>query len=236
MEGHEMAKLTAYRRVSSQGQVTDGNGLPVQERRLRADAKARGHRIIGWETDPGITGTVDEAGRPGIMNALRAIRSGQSEGLYLTDLGRLSRLLTIQEAILAKVWEYGGIVVTVESGEVMRDDPDDPMRTAMRQMAGVFYQLEKAMIVKRLRNGREYKASIGGHACGAAPFGTVAVDGELVTAEAERIAISRMRELRDGGASLRQIVSALESEGHRTKRGARWHPATVARILAAAAA
>lgn len=230
------SKLTGYRRVSSSGQVDSGLGLPVQEKRIRADARKRGHRIIGWETDPGITGTVDEAGRPGIMNALRAIRDGESQGIYLTDLGRLSRLLTIQEAILAKVWEYGGIVVTVESGEILRDDPDDPMRTAMRQMAGVFYQLDRSLVVRRLRLGREYKASIGGHACGAAPFGTVAVDGELVPAESEAAAVSRMRELRDGGASLREIVTALESEGHQTKRGARWHPASVARILERATA
>ena len=49
-------RLTAYRRVSSKGQVLDGLGLPVQEKRLKADAKAKGHRITGWESDPGITG------------------------------------------------------------------------------------------------------------------------------------------------------------------------------------
>jgi DNA invertase Pin-like site-specific DNA recombinase len=210
--------------------------LPVQKTRIRADARAQGHRIVGWETDPAITGTVDEAGRPGIMAVLNAIRDGESQGLYITDLGRLSRLLTIQEAILAKVWQYGGHVITVESGEVMRDDPDDPMRTAMRQMAGVFFQLERSMIVKRLKAGREFKASIGGHSCGAPAFGLAAVDGELVPVESEREAIARMRELRGGGASLRDIASALESEGHRTKLGGSWHPATVARTLRRAAA
>lgn len=226
--------LTPYIRVSGQGQVVDGLGLEIQADLIRADAAKHGHALLKFETDPGITGTIDEAGRPGIMNCLRAIKDGKSRGLYIVNLGRLSRHLTVQEAILSKIWEYGGIVITVESGEVLRDDPDDPMRTACRQMAGVFFQLERAMVVKRLKNGRDYKASQGGHACGASPFGAAAVEGDLVPVEAEQIAVKRMVELRDGGASLRQIVAALEAEGIKTKKNAKWHPATVGRILARA--
>lgn len=228
--------LTPYVRVSGQGQVLDGLGLEIQADLIRADAGKHGHHLLDFETDPGITGTVDEAGRPGIMNCLRAIKDGKSQGLYVVNLGRLSRLLTIQEAILAKVWDYGGEVITVESGMVMRDDPEDPLRRAMRQMAGVFFELEKSMIVLRLRHGREYKASIGGHACGASPFGAAAVEGDLLPVESEASAIKLMVELRDGGASLRDIAARLEAEGIGTKKGGRWHSATVGRILARAEA
>lgn len=226
-----MMDLTPYIRVSGAGQVTDGLGLEIQTDLIRADAEKHGHRLLPFETDPGITGTVDEAGRPGIMNVLRAIKDGKSQGLYIVNLGRLSRLLTIQEAILAQIWRYDGTVITTESGEVQKDDPDDPMKTAMRQMAGVFYELDKKLVVKRLRDGRNYKASIGGHACGAPAFGQAAVDGELVPVEAEALAIKRMVELRDGGASLRDIAATLEAEGIGTKLGGHWHPATVQRTL-----
>ncbi|MEU5927094.1 recombinase family protein [Streptomyces antimycoticus] len=43
----------------------------------------------------------------------------------------------------------------------------------------------------------------------------------------------RARQLRDeDGLSLREIVAALEAEGIRPKRGERWHPETVRRMLA----
>ena len=150
-------------------------------------------------------------------------KDGESQGIYIANLGRLSRLLTIQEAILAKVWQLGGEVVTVESGIVPKDDPDDPMRTAMRQMATI-YELDKKMVVKRLRDGRKYKASIGGHAVGASPYGAAAVEGDLIPVESEALAIKRMVALRDSGSSLRQIVTALDSEGIRTKKGKRLAP------------
>jgi DNA invertase Pin-like site-specific DNA recombinase len=224
--------LIAYRRVSTEGQVETGYGLDDQRTRITGWA-AGGHRIAGWETDPGITGTADEAGRPGVLAVLKAIERGDAAGLVVTDLGRLSRLLTVQEAILAKVWDLGGRVFTVESGEVLPDDADDPMRTAMRQMAGVFFQLERAMLLKRLKNGRAEKARQGGYIGGNVAFGrTLDDDGEFADDPAEQAVIARVRELRAAGGSLRQVAAAMEAEGHQTKAGTTWYPATVRRLLA----
>jgi DNA invertase Pin-like site-specific DNA recombinase len=224
--------LTAYRRVSSEGQVLEGYGLPVQKSRITGWA-AGAHHIVGWEDDPGVTGTVDEAGRPGILAVLKAIERGDCQGVVITDLGRLSRLLTVQEAILAKVWSLGGRVFTVESGEVLPDDADDPMRTAMRQMAGVFFELERKMLLKRLRNGRAEKQRQGGFIGGGVAYGRRVVDGEFVPDEAELAVIARVRELRGEGKSLREVAAAMEAEGHRTKVGTRWYPRTVQRMLQA---
>jgi hypothetical protein len=54
--------------------------------------------------------------------------------------------------------------------------------------------------------------------------------------EAEQLAISRIRELDVAGKSLRQICDALTAEGIGPKRGVRWYPATVSRVLARLAA
>jgi hypothetical protein len=53
----------------------------------------------------------------------------------------------------------------------------------------------------------------------------------LVLDEREQAAIVRAREPQAAGASLRQTGAALEAEGHRPKRGSRWHPTAVARVL-----
>jgi len=146
---------------------------------------------------------------------------------------RLARLLHYQEAILGQVWKLGGHLYTVDAGEILPDDPDDPMRTAMRQMVGVFNQLDRAMLVKRMRNGRTAKAGQGGYAgCGSPPYGQRSDGGHLVPDGREQAALGRLRELRDAGLSYRQVADTLNAEGHAPKRGPAWHPETVRRASA----
>jgi DNA invertase Pin-like site-specific DNA recombinase len=52
-----------------------------------------------------------------------------------------------------------------------QDDPDDPMRTAIRQIQGVFVELDRKTVVKRLRDGRRAKAAEGKHAVGTYVYG-----------------------------------------------------------------
>ncbi|GGN39218.1 hypothetical protein GCM10012285_16070 [Streptomyces kronopolitis] len=107
------------------------------------------------------------------------------------------------------------------------------MRTAMRQMLGVFAQLERSMISARLRHGRHEKATQGEYAYGAPPFGWKAEKKTLVEVPEEQTIRARARELRDAGASYREIAAALEVEKHQPRRGNQWHPQTVRRMLAA---
>jgi hypothetical protein len=84
-----------------------------------------------------------------------------------------------------------------------------------------------------MRGGRERKRAAGGYAgFGSPPLGFEAVDHELVPVDSEQRAIGRIRELHAGGHSLRSIADVLHAEGHPPKRGDRWHPQTLARVLA----
>ncbi|WP_116951459.1 recombinase family protein [Jiangella endophytica] len=160
-------KLVACLRVSSTGQL-DGYGLDAQRRDITLWAKAHGHRLISWHHDV-VSGTVDAADRPGLSAALLDLV--RAEGLIVARLDRLARQVTTQEAILAAVWRQGYQVFAADQGEVVKDDPDDPMRTAMRLMMGVFAQVDRMLIVKRLRDGREAKAATGKKATGSYAFG-----------------------------------------------------------------
>ena len=96
-------------------------------------------------------------------------------------------------------------------------------------------QLERSLVVKRLRNGRAEKARQGGYAgFGSPAFGLQSVDKELVPDEAEQAAAARILELRGEGLSLREIIARLDAEGIRAKRGGGWSPSTVSRVLARA--
>lgn len=228
-------KLAAYVRVSTRGQVDDGLGLDVQKQQIRAWAKANGHRVVEWHTDEAVSGTREALDRDGLAAALQSVCSGRADGIVIARLDRLARSLTVQEACLAHAWRCGGQVFTADGGEVMRDDPDDPMRTAMRQMVGVFSELERAMITKRLRDGRREKAAQGGYAQGRPPYGFRAEDGELVPDPDEQPVVEKVRLMADADMSLRQIAEALNSAGHAQRNGNRWHPQQVARVIERAA-
>ena len=86
---------------------------------------------------------------------------------------------------------------SADGGEILEDDPDDPMRTAIRQMRGVFSQLERALLVKRLRNGKQAKAAQGGYTGVGVPLGKTLDDhGGFADDPAEQAVIGRVRELR----------------------------------------
>lgn len=234
-------RLVGYLRVSTIEQKAHGFGLDVQRKAIRDAAKALNARVVQWCTDEGLSGALPAEKRPGLECALSAIDEGVADGLIVRDLDRLAREVTVQEAVIGRIWtlDHAAVFTSVPPQEVCRDDPDDPMRTAMRQMAGVFAGLERMLVAKRLRDGRRAKAAAGGHATGATPYGWRSAKrsaenpaGALVPVHAEQAALGRMRELREGGHSTREIAGVLTSEGHPTKRGGSWSSASVSRILA----
>ncbi|WP_442922142.1 recombinase family protein [Microbacterium sp. Cr-K29] len=190
-----MVSAVLYLRVSSLGQL-EGFGLDVREQACRAYAKARGIRIAATFRDEGVSGTLDAAQRDGLMSALARLQDGDVDALLVARLDRIARTLTVQEAVLAQVWKHNRAVHSADVGEVVQDDPDDPMRTAMRQMAGVFAQLDRSMVVKRMRDGRKAKAAAGGRSVEPAPYGYIARDGGLYPVPEEQDALARMNELR----------------------------------------
>jgi DNA invertase Pin-like site-specific DNA recombinase len=239
-------KLAEYRRVSTKTQVKDGYGLSIQGKDDRAWAAANGHTIVATYTDAGMKGALPAEERQGLQDALRDIRDGKADGLLCGKLDRLARALTTQEAILAVVWRPraggrpAGRVFTADIGEILPDDPDDPMRTAMRQMAGVFAQLDRALAVKRMRDGRAAKAATGRHAVGTYRFGlTGGGEGksrDAVAVDSEQRIVARIVALRAEGLSYRRVIAVLEAEGCAPRTAERWSPSTVRTIALRAAA
>lgn len=222
-------KVVGYARVSTSGQVEDGHGLEIQDSAIREWTKQHRHRLVAMYRDEGVSGSTDA--REGLEEALTGVKYNGIEGLVVASLDRLARSLTVQEAALQQVWSSGGRVFAVDTGEVLADDPDDPIRTFVRQVLGAVSQLESGMIARRLRRGREHKAKMGGYAHGAPPYGYRAEGGELAPDRDEQEAISLAVEMRESGASFRQIANHLNDEGIASKRGGRWHPQTVARVV-----
>lgn len=214
---------------------------------MKAWAKANGHRIVGWFRDEGVSGSNGIETRDALPRALNAIHRGEAEGMVVYSLDRLARKLEHQEGILAHVWKDVRRVFSIgDGGEILEDDPDDPMRTAIRQMRGVFAQLERSMITKRMRDGKREKKEQGGYTGGPPPFGWRAESGELVKDATEQKALTLMKRMRKQDASLRVIAQALADAGYSPRGGGHrrrkadattapppggWHPVVVRDIL-----
>lgn len=228
----EPIRAFAYLRVSSNDQMDRGT-IEVQRFEITRWARDRGHEVVDWHLDEAVSGSLDAFARPGLSQLIRRLDEGEANALVMTKLDRLARVLTVQEATLGLLWQTGARVFTVDGGEVLADDPDDPMRTAMRQMMGVFAQLERGMIRLRMETGRRAKAERGGYVGGAPRFGQRADNRELVVNPIEAETVERIVELRSTGMSLRAIVEVINNEGRPSKKGGAWFPATVSRVLKA---
>lgn len=225
-------RLVAYLRISSESQ-SDGYGLDIQEKAVRKWAKANSHRLVRVYRDVGLSGALGAADRPELSSALADIEGMVAEGLLIPRLDRLARAVTVQEAVLALIWRTGGSVFAADQGEVLRDDPDDPMRTAMREMAGVFAGLERRMIAKRMRDGRKAKAAAGKHAAGQYPFGFRGEgkgrERDATPDPEEQSVVARIIELRETPMSYREVAAALTGAGTPTRLGKEWSAMSVRR-------
>jgi len=219
-------RAIVYLRVSTESQL-DGYGLDVQGQACRAYAAARGWEIVHVAQDGAVSGTLPAHERPGLAEVFDWLAEDQADVLLAARLDRIARELTVQEAILAQVWQLDRHVHTTDMGEIKRDDPDDPMRTAMRQMAGVFAQLDRALIAKRLRDGRRAKAAAGGKACGVYPYGW-SKHGEV---PAEQKVLTRLLDCAEREMTLAAIAQDLNSRGFRTRHGKVWTIGTVRNVL-----
>jgi len=226
-------RAVAYLRVSTDRQAEHGLGLDVQERTVRAWARKQGHRLVAVHTDAGVSGSNGLGSRVGLADALEQVRDGRADGIVVARLDRLARDLIVQEQALAEVRRLGGDVWSCAPGEAayLVDDPDDPSRKLIRQVLGAVSEYERSMVSLRLRSGRRRKAERGGFAYGSPPLGKRAEGGALVDDPDEAATVQRIAELRGEGRSLRAIAAVLEAEGRRTKRGGRWQPATISRVL-----
>jgi DNA invertase Pin-like site-specific DNA recombinase len=220
-------RVILYTRVSTDKQAEHGLGLAVQDKALRAWAKAGGHKVVAMRSDAGISGSNGLDTRPGLALAFRELEDGKADALAVYRLDRLARKLASQETWIERLERAGRQVISVTEP----DYGEDEMRVFVRQVLGAVAEYERAVIRKRLRNGRAEKAAQGGYAYGGPPYGWRAEGKALVPDPDEQRVLARMRELRAEGLSYGAVAAALAAEGIRARRGG-WHAQTVSRALA----
>ncbi|MDN4479613.1 recombinase family protein [Demequina muriae] len=216
-----------YVRVLTQCEALDGYGLDVQERLFLDYVKRAGLEVVDVHKDEGLSGTLLSAERPALMDGLSALRDDLADVLVVASLDRLARALTTQEAILAECWKYGAQVHAADTGRVPEDDPDGLMRTAMRQMAGVFAELDRAVTVKRPRDGRKAKASKGGHPSGSYLYGF----SKQRPVPGEQRVLAEAKAMRRAGHDWQASADDLTQRGLSPRKAQAWTKANIAKVI-----
>jgi len=95
--------------VSTRGQVKADISLPFQDKRIREWARQSGHRIAGKYSE-GWSGAKGLDERVALADAIEEIEERCAGGLVCYSLDRLTREITVQEAIRC----VGGIRLTAK--------------------------------------------------------------------------------------------------------------------------
>jgi DNA invertase Pin-like site-specific DNA recombinase len=202
-----LVQAVGYLRTSSAANVgRDKDSEPRQRRAIERFAKSAGYELVDWFNDPAVSGADPIESRPGFAALLDRVENNGVKVVLVEDGSRFARDLVTQELGIIALIKRGMHVITASGDDL--SVTDDPMKVAMRQIAGTFAQLEKARLVAKLRAARERKKEVGGKASGRKSYG-----------EARPDTVALVKELHANGLSYRKIAVELASRGHVTGSG-----------------
>ncbi|WP_246755238.1 recombinase family protein [Rhizobium lusitanum] len=217
-------KAVAYLRTSSATNVgADKDSDRRQREAINSFAKRAGIAIVDEYYDAAVSGGDAIESRPGFAALLDRIESNGVRTVIVEDATRFARELLTQElGILALIGR--GVTVLTATGEDLTNT-DDPMKVAMRQIAGAFARLEKARLVTKLKKARDNKRKSG-----------LKVEGRKSHAELKPDVIEVARRLhrkdRKGERrSYREIAAELAQRGHLSAKGTPFSPSVIKTMI-----
>jgi DNA invertase Pin-like site-specific DNA recombinase len=215
----------AYLRTSSAANVgPDKDSDRRQRDAIKAFAKHAGFEIVGEFYDAAVSGADPIDTRPGFMGLIAQIAGNGARTVIVEDASRFARSLMVQEAGIATLAGSAVRVLTSRGDDLT--DSDDEMRVAMRQIAGVFSQLEKTRLVKKLKAVRDRKRHETGKCEGRRPHAEIHPDVVLLAKRLHR-ASPKTGERR----SLRKISAELAAAGFLNERGKPYHSQSIMRMI-----
>lgn len=222
------SRAIGYVRVSTGKQAESGLGLEAQERAVRDAARKSGMEVIAVYTDAGASGSWEVKDRPGLADAINALRRG--DVLLVAKRDRLARD-SFMTAILEREIGRKGARLVSAAGEGTADD--DPTSIFTRRILDAVAELERSLGAARTRAALRAKRARGERA-GNDPYGhRVNGDGKTLHQHPdEQRTLALIQECREAGYSLRAIAAELNRAGIQTRAGTPWQHQYVASIVA----
>lgn len=222
-------RAIGYIRVSTEKQADFGVSLEAQANKVRAMAEVQGAELAEIISDGGES--AKNLSRPGMERLLSLVDSGQVDAVIIAKLDRLTRSVKDLAELLARFERRGVSLISVAES---LDTHTAAGRLVLNIMISVS-QWERETIGERTREAMSHKKG-NGERVGTIPFGfRLAADRVHLEANPEeQDVLSRVRELREAGYTLREIAAELNRQGFTTRKGSAWRHEYVAGLLRAA--
>ncbi len=218
--------------MSTEGQAEQGASLAAQQHRLRAYADAFGINVVAMIEDPGVS--AKNLRRPGLTRALAMLDDRRADTLLTCKLDRVTR--SIRDLTWLIETHFGDGKASLVSLSESINTTTASGRLVLHVLISIA-QWEREAVGERTRDAiaqlQRDGVRIGRPGLGWRYSDRTDDNGHRIIVEVpdERATVERIVALRQQGLSHRRIAAALTAIGERTKRGGRWHAATVARIL-----
>jgi DNA invertase Pin-like site-specific DNA recombinase len=212
-------KAIAYYRTSSAANVgEDKDSLTRQTVAVEAYAKRAGYELVDSFYDAAVSGADAIDARPGFAEALKRIAANGVRTIIVETASRFARDLIVAETGFRRLRDAGITLIAADAPNSFLDDT--PTSAFIRQVLAAVQELDRAMIVSKLKGARQRKRATG-----------VKVEGRKSYAQAVPATVDRARALKGEGLTLRQVADRLASEGHRTRAGTSYQFTAVGRMI-----
>jgi site-specific DNA recombinase len=227
--------------VSTEEQAEHGTSLATQKEACLKVAEQKGFLPVHFCEDAGVSGARYDS-RPGLMEALRMIETGQAEVLVALKFDRLARKTKILLDIADRIDAAGGQLVTCDGWELGKT----PVGRLVLTLLGAIAEMERETIKERSMTGKIARARQGVQpARGLSPYGyrvvtkddlmqglyPAASPGDYIMLPSEAHWVRRIFEQFAAGRSLRSIAAELNTEAAPTPKQAREWYATSVRVI-----
>jgi len=226
-----MAKQTrkiavGYLRVSGKGQIR-GHGFERQRDEIRGYAKKHGYKIIQWYKEV-YTGTEED--RPEFLRMVEELLSNGCRTIIIECMDRFGRRSMVSEQLLALLIRKDIAMISAMTGQNITEDvqdEDDPWKKFIVQIQNSIAELDKRLLVRKLRKAREARRVKTGRCEGRKPYGYYPGEDEII----KRIKKLYRKPHGEERMGFRTIARKLNEEGIPTRSGAKWSGVLVRSIL-----
>ena len=155
--------------------------------------------------------------RPKFTSMVSAILENGCNTVVVESLDRLAREYRVQEQMLIYLASKEIDLIAANTGEnITAAIQADPMKKALVQIQGVFAELDKSLLVRKLRRARDKVRKENGRCEGPRPYGSTPEEAEI---------LKKVRYLRRRSPGQKKprtyqaIAEQLNGEGISTRRG-----------------
>src|SRR5271157_3444166 len=218
-----METAASYMRCSSYGAIW-GDTWERQSEAIRACAKSKGFDLAYEFKESAIPGKADAEERPAFLRMIATLSANGCRTVIVESLDRLARAYRVQEELIIHLASEGLTLISVNTGENITEAMmGDPMRRALVQIQGILAELDKNMIVAKLRKARERMRATGQKVEGRKSFGAKPGE-ELILATIQSLALNKM--------TGDDIAKYLNNRQVTTRSGKLWRGSVIRKILA----